>query len=37
MDAVFIGAILSVVGAVVVFIFLAVRIVKLMNTTRSED
>ncbi len=37
MDAVFIGAILSVIGAVVVFIFLAYRIVKLMNTTHSED
>ncbi len=37
MDAVVIGAILSVAGAVLVLIVLAVRIMKLINTTRSED
>ena len=37
MDAVFIGSILSVVGAVVVFVVVAVRVMKLINTTHSED
>ncbi len=37
MDAVVIGSILSVVGAIVVVIVLGVRILKLMNTTHSED
>ena len=37
MDAVVIGSILSVVGAIVVVIVLGVRILKLMNTTHSDD
>lgn len=37
MDAVFIGSILSVVGSIVVVIVLGVRIMKLINTTHSED
>ena len=37
MDAVFIGAILSVVGAIVVFVVVAIRVMKLINTTHSED
>ncbi len=37
MDAVVIGSILSVVGAIVVVIVLGIRILKLMNTTHSED
>lgn len=37
MDAVAIGAILSVVGSVIVFVFLGIRINKLMKTTNSND
>lgn len=36
MDAVAILSILSVVGAIVVFGFLAVRIMKLINTTNTK-
>ncbi len=37
MDATAIGAILSVIGSVIVFVFLGVKINNLMNTTNSED
>ncbi len=37
MDAVFIGAILSVIGSIVIFIVVAIKIMKLINTTHSED
>lgn len=37
MDAVMIGSILTVVGAVVIVAVLAVRIGKLINTTHSKD
>lgn len=37
MDAVAIGAILSVVGSIVVVVVLGIRIMKLINTTHSED
>lgn len=37
MDAVVIGSILSVVGAVLVVVVLAIRIGKLINTTHSKD
>jgi hypothetical protein len=37
MDAVAIGAILSVIGSIVVFIVLGVRITKLMKTCNSAD
>ncbi len=37
MDATAIGAILSVIGSVIVFVFLGVKINSLMNTTNSED
>lgn len=36
MDAVLIGSILTVVGAVVILVVLAIRVGKLMNTTHSE-
>lgn len=36
-DAVVIGSILSVIGAVLVVIVLAIRIGKLINTTHSKD
>jgi hypothetical protein len=37
MDATAIGAILSVVGSIVVFVFLGYRINKLINTTNSAN
>ena len=37
MDAVFIGSILAVVGSIVVIVVLGIRIMKLINTTHSED
>ncbi len=37
MDAVAIGSILAVVGSLIVLAVLAVRISKLINTTRSDD
>lgn len=37
MDAVAIGAILSVVGSIIVFVFLGIRITRLINTTNSKD
>lgn len=36
-DAVVIGSALTVIGAIVVVVVLAVRILKLMNTTKSDD
>ena len=36
MDAVLIGSILSVAGAVIILVVLAVRVIKLINTTHSE-
>ena len=37
MDAVAIGSILAVVGSIVVIVVLAIRLMKLINTTHSED
>ncbi len=37
MDAVVIGAIITVVGSILVVAVLAVRIGKLIKTTKSED
>lgn len=37
MDATAIGAVLSVIGSIVVFVVLGVRITRLMKTTQSED
>ncbi len=37
MDAVAIGAILAVSGAVLIIIFLAIRILKLINSDKSEN
>ncbi len=42
MDALFsdwvaVGSVLSVVGAIVVVVVLGIRIMKLINTTHSED
>ena len=37
MDAVVIGSILSVVGAAVILAVLVIRLIKLMNSTHSED
>ena len=37
MDATAIGAILSVVGSIIVFVFLGIRINKLMKTTNSSE
>lgn len=37
MDAVAIGSILAVVGSVVVIVVLGIRIIKLINTSHSED
>jgi len=37
MDATAIGAIASVIGSIVVFVVLGIRINKLMNTTNSGD
>jgi len=37
MDAVAIGAILAVTGSVIVLTVLVIRILKLINTTHSED
>lgn len=37
MDAVVIGSILTVVGAVLVVVVLAIRIGKLINNTHSKD
>ncbi len=37
MDAVAIGSILAVVGSVVIIVLLGIRLVKLMNSTHSED
>lgn len=37
MDATAIAAVLSVIGSVVVFVFLGWRINKLMNTTSSQQ
>lgn len=36
MDAVLLGSILTVAGAVIILVVLAVRVVKLINTTHSE-
>jgi hypothetical protein len=37
MDAVVIGSILSVVGAILVVVVIGIRISKLINTTHSKD
>lgn len=37
MDATAIGAILSVVGSIIVFAFLGVKITRLMKTCNSQD
>lgn len=37
MDAVVIGSILSVVGAILVVVVIGIRIGKLINTTHSKD
>ena len=37
MDATVIGAIAAVTGSVIVFAVLVIRVLKLINTTRSED
>ena len=37
MDAVAIGSILAVVGSIVVIAVLVVRVLKLINTTHSDD
>lgn len=37
MDATAIGAILSVIGSIIVFIFLGIRITQLMNKTQSGE
>jgi len=37
MDAVTIGSILAVVGSIVVIVVLGIRIMKLINTTHSDD
>ena len=37
MDATAIGAVLSVVGSIIVFVFLGVRISKLMKSCNSQD
>lgn len=37
MDATAIGAVLSVVGSIIVFVFLGVRITRLMKTCNSRD
>ncbi len=37
MDAVAIGAILAVSGTVLIIIFLAIRILKLINSDKSEN
>ena len=37
MDAVAIGSILAVTGSVIVLVVLVIRILKLINTTHSED
>lgn len=36
MDAVLIGSILTVAGAVIILVVLTIRVIKLMNTTHSE-
>lgn len=37
MDAVAIGSIVAVSGTIIVIVFLAIRILKLINTDHSED
>lgn len=37
MDAVAIGSILAVVGTIIVLAFVVVKVIKLINTTHSED
>ena len=37
MDAVAIGSILAVVGSVIILGYLVAKVLKLMNTTHSED
>ena len=37
MDATVIGAIAAVTGSVIVFAVMVIRVLKLINTTRSED
>ena len=37
MDAVAIGSILAVTGAVIVFAVMVIRVLKLIKTTHSED
>jgi hypothetical protein len=37
MDAVTIGSILAVVGSLVIVIVIGIRVMKLINTTHSED
>ena len=37
MDAVFIGSIAAVVGSIAVIVVVAIRVIKLINTTHSED
>ena len=37
MDAVVIGAIITVVGSIAVLVVLGIRIGKLMKTTKSDD
>lgn len=37
MDATAIGAVLAVIGSIIVFVFLGVRITRLMKTCDSQD
>ena len=37
MDAVVVGSILAVVGSIIVFVFLSLKVIKLMNTNKSDD
>ncbi len=37
MDAVAIGSILAVAGSIAILVFLAIRLVKLINSTHSKD
>jgi hypothetical protein len=37
MDATAIGAVLSVIGSIIVFVFLGVRIMRLMKSCNSQD
>jgi len=37
MDATAIGAVLSVIGSIIVFVFLGIRISRLMKSCNSQD